>query len=196
MNNFNLTSVKMQFSTRKATYLILSLACIALFLGSCKKDGDDDDDDGRDDSGSYMISFKANGVFQEFTSEDFTKGAFSDNGTQYSSIVTGTRSSGQIAIGVEVFDNKAISETTYTGYVVTEATSQTPAYVVGASINYRDQQMIYLTGAQSPNVTIKITAITATSVQGTFSGTLKSGGGPDIVITEGKFYVPIGSISS
>jgi hypothetical protein len=183
--------MKNHFLIRQATNLIIGFSIVSLLLFSCKKDSDNEVPD---DSGSYMISFKANGVIQEFTSDNFPEGAFYDNGTQYNGLFTGTRSSSKI--GVEVYDKKAITETTYTGYAVTEATTQSLAYAVGAAISYQDGQTIYLTGFQNPDVTIKIIEITSTKVRGTFSGTLKANGKADIVITEGKFHVPIGSISA
>jgi len=50
----------------------------------------------------------------------------------------------------------------------------------------------YMNGFDNPSVNVKITAISSTNIQGTFSGTIKefTSGAPKVV-TEGKFNVPI-----
>lgn len=182
--------MKNQFFTRAARYFTIGFVLLALVLGSCNKE-DDEEEGGESDK--YMISFKANGTLQEFTSDHFPMASFYDNGTQYNCLVTGTRSASRI--GVEAMDKKPIIETTYTGYAITQAT-QTPAYVVGAAISYSEGQTIYITPYENPDVKVEITKITETTVQGKFNGTLKSSGKPDLVITEGKFLVATGAGAS
>ncbi len=182
--------MKSQLLKKQTTYFIIVFSLIALIQNSCKKDNDEDE---AVDKGSYMISFKANGHLEEFSSDNFLVCAFYDDGTHFTGQVSGTRSSSKV--GVEVHDNTAIVETVYSGYKVTQA-SQTPAYVEGAAIVYQEGQAIYLTDFDNPEVTVRITKITSTSVSGTFSGTLKSSGKADIIVTEGKFTVPLGNISS
>jgi len=50
----------------------------------------------------------------------------------------------------------------------------------------------YMNGIDNPSITAKVTAISATNIQGTFSGTITEfkSGAPKVV-TEGKFNVPI-----
>ena len=178
-------SMKNQFLTRKATYLILVLAIMALLLSSCKKD----DNIG---GNSYMISFKTNGVLEEFPLEDAVSGSFYEDvtKTQFGLRFTGTDNPRKIYL--DVYDDKMITESPYTGYAVTPATGQKPAYIVGAKIAYStDAQTTHSTISQNPDVTISISEITQTTVRGTFSGTLKSNGKADIDITEGKFFVRV-----
>jgi hypothetical protein len=184
MENLKQTSKYLRFSQfTKMTIFVFSLL---ISITSCSTGSDDDVDD---EIGDYKISFNANGVLQEFTSDHFPQGSVSDNGTQYIARFTGVRSSSTIQI--EALDNKAIIKTSYSDYVITQATTQSLAFVVGASIAYAEGQTTYTTPSTNPNVLVTITEINSNSVRGTFSGTLQSNGKEDLVVTNGKFYVEL-----
>ena len=182
--------MKIQFLIRRTIYLIVSFALIASVLGSCKK-GDDEKEE--DDNNAYMISFKANNILQEFTKDDLLIGniGIDGSGDYYVGSAEGTSSA--VRVLLNVFDKKAITEnTTYSDYVITPATSQTPVYPFGAYIGYHkvNEQKYYDSGRQNSNATITITSITTKSMRGKFKGTVKLMDQADISITEGKFFVP------
>jgi hypothetical protein len=177
--------MKNKFSTRMASCLILGLTIFALFLGSCKNSDDEEEEQA---GNGYKITLKVDGVAKEFASEDFPPfGSFTDNGKQYSAsfAATGRASS----VGLTVYDTKAIVKNDYSGLVITPTTGHNLLY--GAVVSYAEGQDSYSTQSiTNPTVQIKITEITATSVRGEFSGTLKSQNGkPDIIISKGEFYV-------
>lgn len=179
--------MKNSFFTKTANYFILGLAVVALLLGSCKKE-DVEDDEGQGDG--YKITFKVDGVSKEFADKDFPpSGAFYDDGKQYRGIfgATGRASS----VSLEVYDIKAILKKDYSGFVITPTTGNNSLY--GAIVSYADGQLGYSTQSiTNPTVQVKVTEITATSVRGEFSGTLKSQDKKtEIKITGGKFYVRI-----
>lgn len=178
--------MKNQFLTKAASYLIIGLAVVALFLGSCEKTEEEEEDNGN----GYKITFKVDGVLKEFADVDFPpSGTFTDNGTQYSAQfgATGRASS----VSVQVYDTKAVIEKDYSGFEITPTTGHNSLY--GAVLSYADGQLAYSTQSiTNPNVHVKIKEITSTSVRGEFSGTLKSQNGKaDINITEGKFYASV-----
>ncbi len=177
--------MKRQFLTKTTSYLIIGFALFALFSSSCKTV---DDDEEEENGNGYKITLKVDGVAKEFASEDFPPfGSFTDNGKQYSAsfAATGRASS----VGLTVYDTKAIVKKDYGGFVITPTTGANLLY--GAVVSYAEGQDSYSTQSiTNPTVQIKITEITATSVRGEFSGTLKSQNGkPDIIISKGEFYV-------
>jgi len=182
--------MKNQLLTKAASYLVIGFVLIALFSGSCKKGSDDEDTE--DTGNGYKITFKVNGDLKEFADIDFPPhGSFTDDGKQYGGafIATGRSSS----IGFQVYDTKAIVEKDYNGYVITPTTGRNSLY--GAVVSYADGQLSYSTQSiTNPTVHVKITEITATSVRGEFSGTLKlQNGTTNITISDGKFYVQLKS---
>ncbi|GEO20809.1 hypothetical protein CQA01_13430 [Cyclobacterium qasimii] len=155
-------------------------------ITSCNMSGGDDDDD--DKIGAYMVSFKSNGVLQEFTSDHFPQGSLYEIGAQYGAGISAVRSASSFSI--QVLDNKSITAKSYSGVVKIEATAESPAYLEGASLGYGEGQTSYLSASLDSDVKVAISEITAVSMRGTFSGTLKSSGEQDLVVTDGKFYVP------
>lgn len=185
-----LKQISKNISFLRYTKMAIAFLILITTALSCSKSSDDEDDK----NGVYVITFEANGILQKFTSDHFPIGDFHDNGTQYSGLFKANQSAS--SIGIQVYDNKPITEKTlYKGYAVTQAT-QTPAYAIGATLVYKEGQNTYVTPYVNPDVTVKIEKITTTTATGTFSGTLKSSGKPDVIITNGKFHVPLGDIPS
>lgn len=108
--------------------------------------------------------------------------AFAQSGNIFNGVFTG--SDGVSSITLQVYDNKNISETTYSEYQVVGTS------VIGSIITYNTADGTgYSQGTINPNVTIMVTEITETTVRGKFNATVKATGKPDISITEGDFFV-------
>lgn len=183
--------MKNHFLKKAASYVIICFSLVALLSSSCKK-GDDGDDDDIGGGNGYKITLEVDGASKEFADEDFPPiGVFSDNGTQYNGQfgATGYASS----VSFQVYDTKPIVKQKYSGFVITPTTGHNSFY--GAVVSYTDGQLSYSTqGKTNPTVNVEITEITASSVRGKFSGTLKSQNGkPDITVSKGEFYVRLNS---
>ena len=164
--------MKQLFINRQARILMLGFALL-LLLSSCKKD----------DNGvsGYLIQFKANGKQVEFTEQASLLTLFY-SGSVYNALFSGYTASSNISL--QVFDNKTISETTYSGYALVGSA------FVGALIDYQDTDgTIYTQGTANSDASVTITQLAATTVRGTFSATLKASGKPDMVISQGQFFV-------
>lgn len=154
---------------------IVSGFCLLVFvLVSCKKDNDD--------GGIYKMKFKANDTMVEFRTQASLTASYGQSGSQYNALFTGYDAESNMSL--QVFDSKPIEEATYSGYVLSGSA------FVGALIGYQDKSgTLFTQGANNSNATINLTEITSTTVRGTFSGTLKASGKPDIQITNGEFFV-------
>lgn len=160
---------------RRLALVLASFVLFALVTGSCKKDDAADD-------GKYFVRFNANGSKVEFTVQGSLVAAFGQASSQYNAVFTG--GDGTSNISLQVFDGKAIAAGTFSGYTITGGA------VVGALIGYSDASgTLYTQGSVGSNASIIISEITATTASGTFSGTLKSSGKADIVVSQGEFYV-------
>ncbi|MBW8324114.1 MAG: hypothetical protein K0M50_05060 [Prolixibacteraceae bacterium] len=164
---------KIHLSSR-ACILIAGIALFTVMFSSCKKD--------EAVEGDYVIRFKANGTPVEFSVQASLVAAFGKSGTQHNASFSGGDTNSNISL--QVFDNKEIATATFSGYTLSGNT------FVGALIGYSDKTgTLYTQGSVNPNATITITEINAGAVRGTFSGTLKASGKPDIVLTQGEFFV-------
>lgn len=138
---------------------------------------------GGNGNGQYYMRFRANGTLVEFTQQASLLAASSQSGTQYVMVISGFNANSNFSISL--FDNAAITAKTYTGYpnLVTGG-------VNGALFAYEDDNgVVYSGGAGTINHSATLTEITSSTVRGTFQGTVKGGGGPDVSITSGEFYV-------
>jgi len=165
------------YTSRKAIALILGFAVLSIALAACK-----DDDDGGTKTDDYAFRFKANGSQIELKLQGGLVAAFSQSGTIYNGVFTG--SDGVSSITLQVFDNKTISEKTFSGYTIVGSS------VIGALINYNAADGTgYSQGSVDPDATVIVTEITETTVRGNFHATVKATGKTDISITDGEFYV-------
>lgn len=166
--------MKSLFPLKKSKSLVLGLVILAMVFSSCKKE-----DAGPEE---YVMKFKANGAPVVLNVRGSLVAAFAQAGTVFNGVFTG--SDNVSSISLQVYDNKTISATTYSGYKLVGSA------IVGALISYNDAKGTpYTQGSVNPDASVTISEITETTVRGTFSGTLKSAGNPDISITEGEFYV-------
>ncbi len=160
---------------KRLSIQILVLLFLAVTSGSCSKDDETAESE-------YYVRFNANGQKLEFTLQGAVLAAFGQSGNQYNAAFTGGNTNSNVSL--QVFDNKAITTATYSRYVLTGSA------FIGAIIGYQDNSgTLFTQGAVNPNTSITISAITSTTVKGTFSGTVKAAGKPDISITNGEFYV-------
>lgn len=167
--------MKKGFLTGLAMHSVLGLAFSILVLSSCSTTNSKN-------NGGYVMRFKANGNTVEFTVQASLTAAFGQSSNQYNGLFTGYDANSDISL--QVFDDKTISESTYTGYTIVGSA------VIGTLISYQDDTgTVYTQGSGSSDATVSITQITSKTVRGTFSGTLKASGKPDMAITGGQFYV-------
>ena len=103
---------------------------------------------------------------------------FNQTNGQYIAIFSGYDATSNM--NLSVYDDKAIGESDYTGF------SNSGTATVGALMGYQDVSDTLYSQAGG-DVDIKVIKITSDLVSGTFSGTLKSSGEQDMVITDGKF---------
>lgn len=170
--------------------VLLSLLLVAV-VPSCSKGGDDEEEE-EEPIGLYSVTFDANGTSKKFTSDHFPVGSFYDDGAQYTGFFKATAPAS--FVGISIYDNKAIvNNAQYNGYIMEDGY---PIIAIGAVINYQEGQTYYASPYENSNVNVKITKVTGTTITGTFSGTLKSEDDSVLVVTNGKFNVPVGTISN
>lgn len=154
---------------------ILFIALLSATFSSCSKDDEPAEND-------YYVRFNASGQKVEFKVHGSLVAAFGQSGSNHNAVFTGYDATSNISL--QVFDNKAITTATYTGYTLSDSS------FIGALIGYTDKSgTLYMQDALNPVTSISISEITATTVKGTFSGTVKASGKTDISITNGEFYV-------
>lgn len=160
---------------------------ILLSMTSCDLiNGGDEDDDDDEITGDYMITFRTEDGLEEYTSEDAVVGLVDQIDKQHRALISGGRS--DRSIGLQIYDDKNIAESTYSGYSIDQSTFT----IVGVGLVFIVDQEVYISSYyQQSDVVIKISELTSNSARGTFSGSVRSSLGNDLTITEGKFYVPL-----
>jgi hypothetical protein len=171
---------------KKTTFtkiLFLGTIIFSVFaLSSCKKNSDNP-------SSGYYVKFKLDGNEKQYT--ETTAAVFNTTLPVYSCALVGEKLiSGTVyeGMGINIFNDAAIAaNVTYTDAEV-------------ASIGAPQATLLYTdsTGAQassataiSPNVQVVITQMDASSVTGTFSGSISSlTGSSTQTVTEGTFHLP------
>jgi N-acetylglucosamine-6-phosphate deacetylase len=135
-------------------------------------------------SGGYYLRFQTPGGQVSFTSQASLTAAFSQSGNQRLMLATGFDATRNFSI--TVFDAVPIVEKTYSGYDI----NVNLGAVVGVQLTYQDASgTVWSIGSGTSNQTVTLTSITATTVMGQFSGTLKASGHADLVVTNGQFFV-------
>lgn len=159
---------------QRLTATFFYLVVFTLLFNGCKKD--------QSTQGGYLMKFDVNGKTVEFTGQASLVAAFSNTGNQYLGVFTGYDANSNM--GLQVYDNKAIVPGTFSGYTISNSA------IVGVLIGYQDTSGTqYTQGTTNSDAVITISELTATTVRGTFSGTLKAAGKSDISVTNGQFYV-------
>ena len=135
-------------------------------------------------SGGYYLRFQTPSGQVNFTSQPSLMAAFSQAGNQHTMLVTGYDATANFSISV--FDGAAITQKTYSGNDINPALGA----LVGVQLTYQDASgTVYSIGSGTVIQTVTISNITSTTVTGTFSGTLRSTGHADLLISNGQFLV-------
>ena len=156
---------------------LITFTVIVMLFSSCSKD--------ETDSSTYYIRFNANGESVEFTNQLILIAGFGHSGNQYTGTISGANDA-QSNVGLQIYNNAPILEGNYRGYGISGGA------VVGVIIGYKEKQSgVLFSSGGGPNVdaTVVITEITAATVKGTFHGKLQASGQPDMIITNGSFFV-------
>jgi hypothetical protein len=167
--------MKTKIFHKKSILLILGFVFFSTMFSSCNKDT-------TTSTGSFLIQFKVDGTLVEYTSQSSLMAVFAHSGAQYNAVFSGYDELSNI--NLSVYYNKEITSGTYSGYTLAGSA------IVGSLISYQDKSGTNYTQASvNSDASITISEITATTVKGFFSGTLLASGKPDIVITNGEFFV-------
>jgi hypothetical protein len=138
-----------------------------------------------DETDSYYIRFRANGELVEFTNQLILTAGFGNTGDLYSGTISGANDVDS-NIGLQIYNNAPILEDTYSGYGFSGNA------VVGVIIGYKEKSSGVLFssgGGTNVDATVVISEITETTVKGTFQGRLLANGQPDIIVTDGSYFV-------
>lgn len=163
---------------KKNFYVAISMAAITIFIivfTSCSKDEAD----------GYYIRFRANGELVEFTNQLILTAGFGQSGVFHTGTISGANDADS-NVGLQIYNNAPILAGTYSGYGVSDGV------VVGVIIGYKEKSSgVLFSSGGGPNVdaTVVITEITETTVKGTFHGKIMATGQPDIVVTDGSYFV-------
>lgn len=159
---------------QRLTATFFYFVVFTLLFNGCKKD--------QSTQGGYLMKFDVNGKTVEFTGQASLVAAFSNSGNQYLGVFTGYDATSNMSL--QVYDNKTIVPGSFSGYTAANGA------LTGILITYQDQSgTVYSSATTNSDAVITISEITNTTVRGTFSGTMKSAGKPDISVTNGQFYV-------
>lgn len=140
-------------------------------------------------SSPYYIKFTANGTQSEYHDQIAfpISASFAHTGIEYTGVVAGqsdavATTGGTITLGV--MDVAPI--TTNKSYGALQTVSANGGFTLG-QISYTIASAGYSNPDPNNDVHVAFTEITATTVRGTFSGTLKSSGHPNLSIS-GEFF--------
>lgn len=146
---------------------------LTILSGSCSSD---------EPSDGYVMRFKANGIQQEFVAGGEQTAIFVLDDNQHIGLIVG--SDGSRTMALKVYDTEEIAVAIYRQFEPKDDA------FTGSLIAYEDESGTkYTQGAVVPDIRVRVTEITSTSVSGTFGGTLKAADKPDLFITEGEFFV-------
>jgi hypothetical protein len=187
--------------------LLLAAGALLPFQG-CKKGGQTANPAGG--GGSYEVSFKANGAQIKYTSEAAAVFTHTATDNLYSGLLEGFQdynSTGGEHIAILLYDNKAIATGVYQDpeKAADASGTKTPKVLINyykdAADNYismgtfvdENGNMPPGTGTAVADAKVTITKVTATTVEGSFSGTVflstDASFGSKVTLTDGKFSV-------
>lgn len=159
-------------------FLVFTLLVTSLtFIVSCAKDDES--------PGEFYLRFKANGTLVEYTNQLALSAGFAQNGNQHVGTISGWNNSSS-NFSILLYNLAPISETTYSGYSVSADGT------VGVLFAHKEKVSGAVFGSgvtPDYDAMATLSQLTETSVKGTFSGTIRAAGHPDIGITEGEFFV-------
>jgi hypothetical protein len=88
------------------------------------------------------------------------------------------------SFNVSVFDVTPIEARSYVGY------QTVTGGFTSAGLTYRTGGIEYSSNVSDADNRVTVTEIATAYLRGTFSGTVRAPGRPEVVITNGEFYVP------
>jgi hypothetical protein len=138
-------------------------------------------------AGDYFIRYQANGVLIEYREDPLLHGLVTQFGAQHALGAEGASSPGspvESSLNVSVFDVTPIVTRTYVGY------QTVTGGFTSAGLTYRTGGVEYNSNVSDADNRVTVTEITPVYLRGTFSGTVRAPGRPEVVITNGEFYVP------
>jgi hypothetical protein len=150
---------------------VVAFLVVTTLFSSCSKD----------ETEGYYIRFRANGELVEYTNQLILTAGFGTNADIYTGTIGGANDVAS-NVGLQIYHNAPILEGTYSGY----------GGVSGVIIHYMEKSsgaLFSSGGGPNADATVVITEITATTVKGTFHGKIMSTGQPDIVVTNGSYFV-------
>ena len=153
-----------------------------LFLSACGGS----DSTGPDD-GSYYLRFKANGTQISYTDQVRLSASVGQASNQHTLVALGFDNTTNFSI--IFFDGAPVSQKTYSGYDI----NQNLGVFIGVLFAYEDQAGVVYGPGDTNDESATITELTASSVRGTFNGTVRVAGQADVLITNGEFYLPRGN---
>jgi hypothetical protein len=159
----------------------LASVLTAVFLALCVSFAGCDSGDA--DGSPYFIRFNAGGGQVFFNGVNAVWGAFAQASTQHNAVFSAFNQSSNVS--VQVFDRAPVAEGTYSGYSFDQGA------VIGILIAYQNPAGVTFVSGPMPSADTRviITQISPTAVRGTFQGTLRSAGQPDLAVTGGEFHV-------
>jgi hypothetical protein len=149
----------------------LVLACVLATCFSCSEE----------QPPAYYMRFLHDGVEVRYDDPAALSAAFTLSVGQYTGVFTGFNSTSTMVL--KVYDNQAISEKVYR-----EFTPVGPVFT-GSLMTYQSGGNTYTQGALVPDIRIRVTELRDDYVRGVFAGTLKADVQPDVVISQGEFFV-------
>lgn len=158
--------------------LLILFLCISFI--SCK-----DDNDGGNNNSTYFMSFKVDGTLVSYSNQFSLNATLGQSGAQYLNTITGADDATS-NMGLQIFDDAPLTVKSYSGYTIVGGLTK------GVIVGYLDpvSGLVFSSGGGPVmDAIITITEITATTVSGSFSGTLQDAGQPDKLVTEGQFIV-------
>lgn len=159
-------------------FLVFTLLVTSItFIVSCTKD--------EETPGEYYMRFKANGTLIEYTNQFGLSAGFAQSGNQHVGTISGWNDASS-NFSLLLYDVKSITESTYSGY------SASVNGVVGVVFAHKEKEsgVVFSSGVGADfDAHATISDITDKDVKGSFRGTIKATGHPDISITEGSFLV-------
>jgi hypothetical protein len=165
---------------KKTVKLILILVVLvsgAFLFESCSKEDEA--------SGEYFMRFKANGASVEYINQLGLSASFAQSGNQYFLTISGWNDASS-NFSLLLYNLAPITENTYSGYTVSVDGT------VGVLFAHKEKESgaVFSSGVTADyDARVTLSEITGTGVKGTFSGTVKASGHPDITISEGSFFV-------
>jgi hypothetical protein len=167
--------------------LFLSILAVSLLSTSCKKDKKDDNPQVQE---TYHLTAKIDGVQKSFSVEAEAGAATHDQMSLFGVSGMTSQADGSEAFMVMISRHgAAIGKETYS--VSSDDTEMSASYYSGTNGSFYAGNDGNIDASKALKFTI--TEINATSVRGTFSGELYSGGTDDAkrTVTEGKFYLQL-----